>query len=73
MRLKRRVLPDFETASLVLFGLLAAGAALPARPQLSMGPHRPTAQAQAQPQGSQPTSRTAAAVLQRLPTPSPER
>ena len=70
MRLKRRVLPDFEAASLVLFGLLAAGAALPARGQPAAGPHKPAAQAQ--PQGRPAPARTAT-VLQRLPLAPPER
>jgi len=38
MRVKRRYLPDFETASLMLFGLLAAAAVQPARAQFGIGP-----------------------------------
>ena len=38
MRLKRRYLPNFETSSLLLFGLLAAAAAQPARAQFGIGP-----------------------------------
>jgi hypothetical protein len=42
MRVKRRYLPDFESSSLLLFALLAAGAAHPVRAQFSVGPTRST-------------------------------
>jgi hypothetical protein len=40
MHVKRRYLPDFETSSLLLFALIAAGAAQPVRAQFSIGPTR---------------------------------
>ena len=43
MHVKRRYLPDFETSSLLLFALLAAGAVQPVRAQFSIGPTRSTA------------------------------
>jgi hypothetical protein len=62
MRLKRRVLPDFETASLLLFALLVAGAA-------GAGARQGTRQTDA----SQGVTSGRAAVLQQLPPAPAER
>lgn len=68
MRLKRRVLPDFESASLLLFALLAAGTALPARAQFSVGPTKPTAQAHAnRPAAAASTPRASASATAASP------
>ena len=68
MRMKRRVLPDFETASLVLFGLMAAGAAMPAKAQFTVGPSKPTAQAHAnRPAAAASAPRASASALAASP------
>jgi hypothetical protein len=61
MRLKRRYLPDFETSSLLLFVLLAAGTAQTARAQFSVGPARSTPAATATTATSAITTKSSAA------------
>jgi hypothetical protein len=61
MRLRQRYLPDFETSSLLLFALLAAGTAQSARAQFTVGPVRSTPAATATTAPSAITTQSSAA------------